>query len=58
MGNGYTSTDPGASHKTFVVPQGATRLFLGIADGCVLAFGPPGCYQDNVGQFVAAVELH
>jgi hypothetical protein len=53
-GNGFT----GDVHKVFVVPKGATRLFLGIADGCVLAGSAPGCYQDNVGEFFAQVTLH
>jgi hypothetical protein len=54
IGNGYT----GATPKMFFVPAGATRLFLGIADGCVLAGGPPGCYEDNKGEFGAVVYLH
>jgi hypothetical protein len=58
MGNGFTGTNPGGTAKIFFVPPGATRLFLGIADGCVLADGPPGCYEDNKGKFVATVFLH
>jgi hypothetical protein len=50
--------DGTATRQIFFVPQGATRLFLGIADGCVLAGGPPGCYDDNKGAFGAAVVLH
>jgi hypothetical protein len=53
VGNGFTGTTP----KTFYVPQGATRLFLGISDGCFLASGPPGCYNDNLGKFEAEVVL-
>jgi hypothetical protein len=53
VGNGYTFD----THKLFFVPAGATRLFLGIADGCVLAGSAPGCYNDNVGKFFAKVTL-
>lgn len=54
IGNGFTGT----IDKIFYVPEGATRLFLGISDGCVLASGPPGCYNDNRGKFIAAGFLH
>jgi hypothetical protein len=54
IGNGLTGT----TEQIFFVPPGATRLFLGISDGCVLADGPPGCYEDNKGGFVVAVSLH
>jgi len=53
-----TNASPGFVSKILVVPQGATRLFLGIADGCYLVDGPPGCYDDNVGKFEADVTLH
>jgi len=60
VGNGVTASTqpPGAVEKVFFVPQGATRLFLGISDGCVLAGGPPGCYDDNKGKVVAWIMLH
>jgi|SRR5580658_2234903 hypothetical protein len=60
IGNGLSATDanPGAVSKIFFVPEGATRLFLGISDGCDLANGPPGCYDDNAGEFKASVVLH
>ena len=55
IGNGLTN---GATTlQTFFVPAGATRLFLGISDGCVLASGPPGCYQDNKGALFVGVDL-
>jgi hypothetical protein len=54
IGNGLT----GLAEKVFFMPSGATRLFLGISDGCVLAGGPPGCYDDNVGGFFAEVSMH
>jgi hypothetical protein len=55
IGNGYS---PGNIQKVFYVPAGATRLFLGIADGCVLAGSAPGCYTDNKGAFGAVVFLN
>jgi hypothetical protein len=58
IGNGLTGPNPGGTAKIFFVPPGATRLFLGIADGCLLADGPPGCYEDNKGTFVATAFLH
>jgi hypothetical protein len=54
VGNGFTAD----LHKVFFVPEGATRLFLGISDGCVLSGSAPGCYNDNVGTFYAEVTLH
>ena len=54
IGNGFT----GSTEQVFFVPSGATRLFLGVSDGCVLAGGPPGCYEDNLGTFVVAVSPH
>ena len=56
VGSGLTGA--GTTEQVFFVPAGATRLFLGISDGCVLAGGPPGCYEDNVGQFFVDVVLH
>ncbi len=53
-----TGGSPNLVSKIFYVPQGATRLFLGISDGCELSGGPPGCYDDNVGEFKANVVLH
>lgn len=40
--------------KTFTAPTGATRLFLGIADGFGFN-GAPGAYEDNDGAFQVAV---
>jgi hypothetical protein len=55
MGNGFAGT----TAQYFIPPARATRLFLGIADGCDLdSGGPPGCYQDNVGNFLVSVTLH
>ena len=40
----------------FVVPEGATRLFFGIADGYSFQ-GKPGWYGDNEGFFRATVDV-
>jgi hypothetical protein len=45
--------------RTFHVPQGATRLFLGFADaysGGHFYQGDPGFYGNNGGQLCVAVE--
>jgi hypothetical protein len=55
IGDGLTGTGTGDA-QTFVAPEGATRLFLGIADGPNF-FGDPGCYNDNVGSFQVQVNL-
>jgi len=36
--------------QDFVAPPGATRLYIGMADGSSFV-GAPGCYTDNVGSF-------
>jgi hypothetical protein len=41
--------------QTFTAPAGATRLFLGVADGFLFG-GPPGAYDDNLGSFVVTVD--
>ncbi len=40
----------------FTVPEGATRLFLGVADG-VNSIGYPGGYDDNKGGFQASITV-
>lgn len=55
IGDGLAGTGSGSA-QVFVVPGGATRLFLGIADGADFA-GAPGCYNGNVGSFAAQVTL-
>jgi hypothetical protein len=55
IGDGLTGTGSGAA-QTFVVPGGATRLFLGIADGSGFG-GAPGCYGDDIGAFQVQVNL-
>ena len=42
--------------KQFVVPQGATRLFLGFADA-YLYVGEPGWYGNNSGQLAVTVSF-
>ncbi len=63
IGTSFTSLAPGlgqlffigdGSGKTFTAPTGATRLFLGIADGFGFS-GAPGAYEDNDGSFQVAV---
>ena len=58
IGDGLTGTGSG-SLQTFVIPVGATRLFLGFADA--FEFGspssPPGFYGDNAGMLEATVEF-
>ena len=49
VGDGVTS---GAVQQQFLVPDGATRLFFGIADGGAFV-GNPGFYGDNVGTYTA-----
>jgi hypothetical protein len=48
----------GAGGETveYLAPEGATRLFLGIADA-YLTHGNPGWYDNNSGQFEAVVSL-
>jgi hypothetical protein len=70
MGDGYSTLSPqlgqtffigagsgsgGALHQ-IIVPSGATRLFLGIADGLACS-GEPGTYDDNGGAYDASVTL-
>lgn len=44
------------TRQTFAVPDGATRLFLGMADGCN-SIGATGCYADNAGGLSVRYEL-
>ncbi|MBO9325286.1 MAG: hypothetical protein J7463_07700 [Roseiflexus sp.] len=46
---GDGQTDKGET-QTFVAPNRATRLFIGLADGSFFV-GPPSCYEDHVGSF-------
>ena len=49
VGNGFTS---GGVQQQFLVPDLATSLYFGIADGGSF-FGNPGFYNDNVGTYTA-----
>jgi hypothetical protein len=52
IGDGMTG-DGSGSVQTFVVPTGATELYLGISDA--LGYnGAPGTYSDNAGMFDVA----
>jgi hypothetical protein len=53
IGDGLTGTGSGTVQQ-FIVPNGATNLFLGIADADNVQ-GPPGHYGDNGGQFNVTV---
>jgi len=59
IGDGLTGTGSGAQ-QTFVVPAGATRLFLGFADAYDgLAFhGPNNYYGDNFGSVNGNVDFN
>jgi hypothetical protein len=53
IGDGLTGNGTGSTQQ-FIAPTGATRLFLGIADGFGFA-GTPGAYEDNDGRFTVRV---
>jgi hypothetical protein len=49
IGDGRTSLNV---MQQFLIPDGATRLYLGVADGFNF-FGPPDFYEDNAGGYTA-----
>ncbi len=55
IGDGLTGTGSGSA-QTFAVPDGASQLVLGIADGFGFA-GSPGFYGDNVGGYETAYAI-
>ncbi|HZR27814.1 MAG TPA: OmpA family protein [Terriglobales bacterium] len=55
IGDGMTGPKPGQARQ-FVVPEKATRLFLGFADASGFG-GKPGYYDDNVGKVTAAFQI-
>ena len=55
IGDGLTGNGVGAAQQ-FIVPDGATRLFLGYADGNNYS-GAPGQYQDNSGSVTASFQV-
>jgi hypothetical protein len=55
IGDGLTGSGVGNIQR-FFVPNQATRLFLGFADGNVIQ-GLPGTYNDNTGSVVANFDI-
>jgi len=55
IGDGRTETGSGETQK-FYIPDGATRLFLGFADGYNFQ-GAPAFYDDNSGELSVTVNL-
>ena len=51
---GYGGSSTRGRPSAFVVPAGATQLYLGLADGTGFS-GIPGAYGDNAGSFSAEV---
>ncbi len=56
IGDGLTGTGSGAT-QTFMIPTGATRLFLGFADAYAYS-GQEGCYSDNGGSLSVTVQFN
>jgi hypothetical protein len=54
IGDGVTS---GGDYQDFIVPVGATRLFLGIPDGFGFG-GAPGAYDDNDGAYRVTIGIN
>lgn len=54
IGDGQTS---GGELQKFFVPDGATRLALGVPDGFDFG-GVPGAYDDNDGAYQVVLDLH
>jgi hypothetical protein len=55
IGDGLTGEGTGAT-QSFLVPDAATRLFLGIVDGAYF-LGEPDYYDNNVGSFSVQLTL-
>jgi PEP-CTERM motif len=53
IGDGLTGDGTGTTQQ-FIVPTGATELYLGISDACGYN-GSPSCYGDNSGSFNVTV---
>jgi len=59
MGDGTVedmTNNPSAQRQTFLVPDGATRIFLGFADAEWVS-GDNRCYADNIGTIHAKVMM-
>jgi hypothetical protein len=55
IGDGLTGDGSGAVQR-FIVPAGATRLYLGISDAPGFD-GAPGAYNDNSGNFTVSFQV-
>ncbi|HSV14019.1 MAG TPA: hypothetical protein VLI90_07145, partial [Tepidisphaeraceae bacterium] len=55
IGDGKTADGSGAV-QSFIIPSGATKLFLGISDAQNFA-GAPGSYGDNSGNFAVTLNF-
>lgn len=55
IGDGLTGDGSGAVQQ-FIVPAGATRLYLGISDAPGFD-GSPGAYNDNSGNFTVSFQI-
>jgi hypothetical protein len=55
IGDGLTGTGTGLN-QVFAVPDGASQLFLGVADAYGFS-GDPGYYGDNVGSVSVAYNI-
>jgi hypothetical protein len=57
IGDGFARLAGGGNEQQrFMVPTGATALYLGLVDGSYMA-GPPGYFQDNLGQFEVELRI-
>ncbi len=56
IGDGLTGTNSG-ERQTFLVPSGATKLYIGIADSWNFN-GYPAAYEDNNGEFSVIAYLN
>lgn len=58
IGDGRVGTDGTGQQQLFYAPDGATRLYLGIADSSGRSHPySPGAYGDNSGEFFADVNM-
>ena len=55
IGDGLTGTGTGSTQK-FIVPAGATALYLGFADACG-GTGGTSCWSDDIGSLKGQVHL-
>ncbi|HEY4010111.1 MAG TPA: PEP-CTERM sorting domain-containing protein [Acidobacteriaceae bacterium] len=55
IGDGLTGDGSGTTQE-FIIPTGATKLYLGISDACFFQ-GAPSCYQGNDGSYNAVTDV-